>query len=599
MPIEMYGRSWPEGSSRLQIELTCYRYADKWGLDRLKHCKAAFSLLYPELRDTYFSWTEWILKGLCEESKTGTGFLSILGASGTGKSLTVGYWVVLDWLADPENTITLASSTTIADLNNRIWKYIRKSYQGLGYDVGKLRLSKPEAILSDTLQGGIYAIALNNDPDGQSLAGFHPKRLRIIVDEATAISPGLLAYRENWAAAGKESMLVTMSNFRGFDNLCATVSEPVDGWGSIDYESTTWWKSKVGGQVILLDGLKSPVYVRPELETKLPFLRKKRDIDAAIMNMGDKHPRVMQFIRSIPVFDEGKKTVLTRRKILDSGAEERVRWAGLGQTKLLALDPAFVTGGDSAVLQPGIMGWDTEGRQVIELGTPIYIPISSASVKPVEYQILEFVVKHCEKEGIKPEHFVLDGAGQGRGLGSIFQWEWSDKVLVIQPGYSATERMVDWDLQKTAKELYDRFVTELWFETRRYVESGQIRNFVGAAAAQFCNRLYEDSKVKIRLETKREYKARMFGEEATKGSPDEGDSVSYLIHLAQEAGLTYMAKVPAWGNVGIEDWRTKQHRAVAEWVSEKEKAWEESLQVKSETGMSLEMEYDGGVISDD
>lgn len=601
MTIEMYGKQFPDNTTRLQIELTMYRWSPP-NEDRVKHCKNAYALLFPEMIPTWNSWSEKMLRGFCLESRVGGGLLSVLGASGTGKSMTMGYLSVLDWLAAPDDTLILTASDTIAGLNQRIWKYVRQAYRNIPFDVGNLRLSKPEAIVANNLEGGINAVALENDPGSEKLKGFHPKRLRIIVDEATAVTAACLAHEQNWKSAGKEFILVCLSNFRGFDNLAGVVSEPVHGYSSIDYDITEQWESKLGGTVILLDALRSPVYLNPHLKTKLPFLKTKDEIDKIIYGtedrpgLGENHPRVLQYIRSIPSWDEGSKTVLTRKMITKGGAQQKPTYAGWGQTKLLSLDPAFVTSGDECILQEGILGYETDGTQILEYTETTSIPLNSNSPIPTEYQILDFVVKYCTERNIPPENFVMDAAGQGRGLGSIFQYEWSNRVLLLQPGNSPTDRIVDFEFRKTAKDVYDRYLTELWYNARLFVETSQLRGLPDDAANELCTRIYDDSKPKIRLETKPEYKLRTCGMDSIKGSPDKSDACTYLLALAQDHGLTLANRKRAYGHVTIQTRQSKREEAVSEWLAERNKAWEE--QQSQSGGNPLEIDYSGSVIED-
>jgi hypothetical protein len=599
--MEMYGREWPDGTTRLQIELTMYRHAPP-GDERFHHCKIAYAMLYPELIPTWNSWSEKIMYHFCHEARVGGCLLSILGASGTGKSMTMGYLSVLDWLAAPDDTLILTASDTIAGLNQRIWKYVRQAYRNIPFQVGNLRLSKPEAIVADNLEGGINAVALENDPGSEKLKGFHPKRLRIIVDEATAVSAACLAHEQNWKSAGKEFILVCLSNFRGFDNLAGVVSEPVNGYASIDYDITQTWKSKLNGTVILLDALQSPVYKNPHLKSKLPFLKTKEEIDRIIYGtedhpgLGENHPRVLQYIRSIPAWDEGARTVLTRKMLTKGGAFQPAKWAGWGRTELLSLDPAFVTSGDECILQRGTLGYETDGTQVLEFGETISIPINSNSATPTEYQILEYVVSYCVKHNIPPENFAMDAAGQGRGLGSIFQYEWSDKVLLVQPGQSPSEKIVDFQFNKTAREVYDRYLTELWYDARTFVETAQLRKLPEKAANELCTRIYNDTKAKIRLETKPEYKLRTSGMDSVDGSPDTSDACTYLIALAQEHGLQLANRKRAYAEVKIETRQSREEQAVADWIAQREAAWVAEQNVAN--SVTIEYDYSGDNITD-
>lgn len=599
--FEHYGRVWGKGTTALQIELTCYRYAPP-GEKKFLHCKNAFALLFPHRIATWNSWSEKIMRGFCDESRVGGGILSVIGAAGCGKSDTVGYLMTLDFLAAPDDTLILCASDTIANLDKRVWKYSRAAYRGLPFEVGHFKQSKPESIVSDNDEGGLQCVALENDPSSEKLKGFHPKRLRIVIDEGTAINKAPLSHWQNWTAAGKEFCLIVLSNFKGFDNLCAEVSEPVHGYQSIDYNLTDIWKSKLGGTVILLDALKSPVYLNPELQTTLPFLRTKKEIDDIIhgtedqVGLGENHPRVMQYIRSIPVYDEGEKTILTQKMLTKGGASLPAKWAGWGRTDLLALDPSFVTGGDECILQRGLLGYENDGEQVLEFTDTISIPLNSSSPIPTEYQIMDFLTTYCEKEEIPPENVATDAAGQGRGLGSILHYDWSPRVMLLQPGNAPTDKIVDWTTKppKTAKEIYDRYVTELWYDMRLFVETAQIRGLPKVAASEFCTRIYDDSKVKTRLETKPEYKLRISGMDSVKGSPDRSDACTYLLALAQEHGFKLANRKRAYAHIVPVTRESQEQKYVQDWVDKRNQAWADEQNRQSDD--ALEYTYGGEIV---
>jgi hypothetical protein len=576
----LYGRDWGN-SSQLQIELSAYRHGltpAQGGLGKLEHFKNAYSILFPKLIPSYFSWTEEMFKAYAEESRIGGGIVSVLGGSGCGKSFSTGLWAFTDFMAAPDDTITLCASTTLEDLNQRIWKYIKETHEDLPFEFGRYQRARPACLISG--KGGIYAKALDGDPEAEGIKGFHPRRLRIIIDEGTAIPKTILNAYENWISAGKEFLLIVLSNFRGLDNLCAEVSEPIGGWNSIDYENTSKWVTKKGGKCLLFDLTKSPVYKNPKLSepgSPLSFIRTKADIDKAIYGegkmggLGLTHPRVMQYIRSIPLFDDSVKTILNQKLIINADIHRVPKWAGFGQTKLAALDPAFVTDGDSCVLAFGTLGWEQSGKQILWNEDIVPIPIDSRAKLTTEYQILEFTVNECLKRGIPPENFIMDSCGTGRGLGSIFEHEWSDKINKIMPSQACSEEIVDFEFNKTAKEIYDRFVTQLWFQYRNYVESGQILNIHPEAIKQFCTRLYDDSRVKIVLVKKPDYKKRIYGDDEVKGSPDEADVSTYLHHLAVLKGMEHSRLRDTYSDQVATSQRDKFEAAVMEWHENKYK----------------------------
>lgn len=573
-----YKLDYPKNTSQLAIELNCYRYDHKikdGGLGKLQHFKNAYALAYPHLISSYNSWTDLIVTNLVANDKVGGGTTSILGGSGTAKSFTVGHWALLDWMADPFNTITILSSTTLPDLNQRVWKYVKEAHSNLPETirVGKLKLSKPEKIEERT--GMMLTAALDNDPEGESLKGFHPPRLRIFVDEATAMTPAVMNLWNNWTASGKSFLLGSMSNFRGLDNLCAKLSEPIGGWNSVNYSTAQSWITELGS-CVLLDLTKSPVYLNPALgapDGPLKFLRSKKSVDETINKLGENHPRVLQYIRSIPSFDESAKTVLTLKQIERCQVFRKPTWAGFGRKRLLALDPAFTADGDEAILAPGLLGYESGGRQILHCEPLISLKLDAESKTPAEYQILEQVVSYAQIHNYSPEDFIIDATGSGRGIASIFKKEWSEDIHIVDAVCKASDRIVDVENNRTAHDLYDRIVTELWFRMRDFVDSMQVTGMDKAAAIQFCSRLYEQKvNARIKIEPKPLYKRRMYGLDAATGSPDQADACVYLLELAIRKGLVIDEKKGLFEERVVTSYESKAQQVVQDWLRTREEA---------------------------
>ena len=66
---------------------------------------------------------------------------------------------------------------------------------------------------------------------------------------------------------------------------------------------------------------------------------------------------------------------------------------------------------------------------------------------------------------------------------------------------------------RLAAEVYDRKVTQLWWEARALLVSGQLKGLDGDTCSQFCKRTYEHGKDnegrKIKIETKAAFKSRL------------------------------------------------------------------------------------------
>jgi hypothetical protein len=85
--------------------------------------------------------------------------------------------------------------------------------------------------------------------------------------------------------------------------------------------------------------------------------------------------------------------------------------------------------------------------------------------------------------------------------------------------------------------VYDRRVTELWYNCREVLAAGQLRGLDQPTCSQFCSRTYELKSRKIRLETKAECKERIGR------SPDDADCAAVMVEVARHMGLSPKKRV--------------------------------------------------------
>ena len=135
----------------------------------------------------------------------------------------------------------------------------------------------------------------------------------------------------------------------------------------------------------------------------------------------------------------------------------------------------------------------------------------------------------CVGRHIHADHAAMDATGAGRVLHDIIAEKWSPMVLAVQFGGAPSERPVGMGNQ-TAKDLYDRRVSELWHVGIEYIRAGQIRNLTFELANEMKARHYEHTKtggLRIKVESKTDMKSRVGF------SPDIADSYMILLELAR------------------------------------------------------------------
>jgi hypothetical protein len=277
------------------------------------------------------------------------------------------------------------------------------------------------------------------------------------------------------------------------------------------------WETK-RGICIHLDGLESPRV--KEGDEFYPGLLRQIDIDNEAKAYGEDSPEFWRTRRGFLAPQGTTKTVLSVAMIRKFHAREKAVWVS-GFTKAACLDPSF-EGGDRCVLR--FLKWGMIVRpglpdiMAVSFGQPIIIKVSATSQEPIHYQIVRQVKDECEKEGVPPDLFALDTTGEGGGLASIFQREWSPLIEMVEFGGRPSERPVSEHNPKSESQEYLNQVTALWYGFRTGVQNDHVRDLDNDTCIEFCQRLYVMRGNMKQVETKAEMKRR------TKKSPDLSDN---------------------------------------------------------------------------
>ncbi len=229
-----------------------------------------------------------------------------------------------------------------------------------------------------------------------------------------------------------------------------------------------------------------------------------------------------------------QKTVLTMPMIVRGRAKERAVF-DVDYVQGASLDPAF-EGGDRCVLRFGKCG-NENGKKVMSLGEKIFIKTKTSVDDPIHFQIVRQTKAACEDRGISPYMFALDSTGEGGGLASIFQREWSPEILCVEFGGRPSKHPVSQTNPKRADQEYDRQVTDLWFFFRLLVQNEQVRDLDDDTAMEFCRRWYEMKGPYISIETKAKMKER------TRMSPDLADNAVIMSRLFRDRAGLRLSKV--------------------------------------------------------
>lgn len=563
MPLELYGLD-PKGleqAKQADIELMLAfnqrLFAAKGWLGRYEHLRNAIDLLwnlpkrmraeqqgrkdYDPRKEDAFIWNEWtelMMREFCE-----TPWRTITGPNASWKTTSTALYHLCAWYSSPHNTLVIVTSTSLDGLRARMWKEIIKYHRMVHSGLGNLVQSEIALqFRKGDLDAGIFGVATGQDGDVDKavnkILGRHNTNTYAAVDEMQATNAALVKGAISLQAGADKFEFTGLGNADNELDPHGQMSEPVNGWDSITPEAERWETKR--GVCIHLDGLRSPRVI--EGDEFYPGLLRRQDIDDTIRDHGEDSPEFWSKRRGFWAPQGVTRTVLSTTLIQKFHAREKAIWVS-GFKKGACLDPSF-EGGDRCVLR--FLKWGMIVRpglpdvMALAFGKPIIIKVSATSQEPIHYQIVRQVKDECEKEGVPPDCFALDSTGEGGGLASIFQREWSPAIVLVEFGGRPSERPVSEHNKKPESQEYVNKVTSLWYGFRTGVQNDHVRELDNDTCIEFCQRLYYMRGNMKQVETKTEMKLR------TKKSPDLSDNAVVGWELfRQKENLTGTGEVTA------------------------------------------------------
>lgn len=547
-----YGRYWDDRWSDSAIELYCF---NEWlteedgGLGREQHFINALKLLWPKLE--WNDWLDWQVRQFCAPENWiidgSSKFLNIncTGCATSSKTFTWSLIALTWWLAGPFESRVAICSIQHQMIRSRVWPVIIGHMNQLPGKIGHLIDSKTtiqatrgddkHSIFGQAVATGETAKAV------QKLAGIHPRRYMIVVDEAPGTPEAVFESVGNASKACAEFILVTLGNATSRMDPHGRICEPVDGWMSINQDTGQWrtrgvreWAIKPG-VCLHFHGKRSPNVRRGKtifsylysFENWKDAKGREDTLDYWKMDAGFWPPEGI----SNTIFDEA-----TVEKV---GAKDTVLFRSM-KDKLGAMDPAY--GGDEPVLRFANLGDMEDGKRVLQCVEKVPLRLSEEDRLPVDYQLARQAIEACKARGVKPECFALDITGRGAAIRSIMVEEWSPLVVGVEFGGAPSSTPVSADDGTLCKDAYDRRVTELWYNARELLLASQLKGLDVETVRQFCSRTYgyKGQGRKKCVEPKEECKLRLGR------SPDDADTVAILVELARQRGLS-----PSRGIIGV------------------------------------------------
>lgn len=474
-------------------------------------------------------WAEKMTERACEHA-----YLGISGAASCGKSDWGAMWGLVNWICAPDSTKILITSTTMKDAQKRIWGSVRDYYYGasqklMGKYVHSFGQIRTNAMASDPTasdKSGIELIPCGQSKETQAigrLIGMKAPRMIVIADELPELTPALLEASESNLSANPVFQFIGLGNHVSWLDPFGVFVTPKAGINSVTVDDEEWETNR--GVCIHFDGTKSPNFDFDKDVYPIYGRKQKREHDKLpTTSIG-----FWRFCRSFPPQDSEAGQLYSEIEIIANGCVSQPHWKG-PVTKLAALDPAFVTGGDRCIGIAGMLGDTVDGQRCLSvtLFKQFHEDVTDKDVAR-NFQIARQFVAWCKSIGVDPENAAVDATGGGVPFADILSQEWSPRIHRVSFGGAASDLPVDDIEGKPGKELYTNRVSEIWGRGVAYVRSGQFKGLPRELVKEMIARRYDDVKgatVRMRVKSKEEMKKLL------KMSPDLADSFFIMLDLA-------------------------------------------------------------------
>lgn len=498
-----------------------------------------------------------------DQIKTNSSLL-LMGAASMSKSYGAGAWLLLDWVRDPEYTSVSLCGPSEDHLKSNLFTHLvtmhSQSALPLPGVVGDLFIGLDPRKRKGAIRGVV--IPIGQRPAGR-LQGSkrvprktpHPKlgamsRMRIFLDELEKIPLGVWKDVDNVFAnldTDPDGFKI-IGAFNPEDPVGQTAQrcEPEKGWAELDLDNDELWTSKRGWKVLRLDAAKCENVV--EKKVVFPGLQTYEGFQRIIQNAGGVDtPGYYTMARAIfprsgAVYSVISSTSLQRARgeylfaeppvkcaSVDSALEgsdaAEMAYGRFGKAYGVKLPPTFEHPQGQKILFT-----DDRGRR--QLRWALQVDQIFQLPKADTVKMAEQIKAECIRLGVSPNWLMLDITGNGTGVHDLLKSLWSPEVRGVNYSESASETKILVEDTKTAREDYERAVSELWFALKKWMEFDFCR--IGPAAfseeleKEICGRRYKPGKTS-RVEDKPSYKSR------GNNSPNKADAVTLLLHGVRKA----------------------------------------------------------------
>jgi hypothetical protein len=502
------------------------------------------------------------------------------GAASMGKSYDLGVWHYLDWRRDPLFTSVQVIGPSENHLQRNLFTHLVKLHRNASIPFPQAEVMQL-GITTDPHErsAGIFGVVI---PLGKRSSGRlqgvkismrptpHPKfgptsRLRVMLEEAENIPVGIWEDVTNIisnAAGGTERFKISAPfNPKDPNGPCAQRCEPVDGWTSLDVETSESWESRRGWHVTRIDAYKSENVV---LGTEKYFgLQTKEGLAKLIQNAGGVGtPGYYTMARGWFPPSGVDLAVIPQHLMHDIVGE----YIFTGTPEVCAGVDVALEGEDTAVMCLGrtgrASGWrkqasslfpkgevaefkDAKGnkihKQVVQLDSIFPLPKGDTT------RLVASIIDVCKGARVNGAYLGVDRTGNGAGVHDVLVRTYNSACKGINPSTSPTEKRIMEEDQKLPSDEYAWLISELWFAMRKYIEYQFIK--IASNVPQdplwheLTGRRFLLSGAKTKVESKKEYKSR------GSRSPDRADAFSIMLHAVR----LNLAGPPSATNVGAPD----------------------------------------------
>ena len=565
MGVQKYGKQFPAGTSRLDMELWCLRHdkrADNEGgrLSSFDHFKNATDIIFNNPESTrkhvWHDWSEKNIKAFLGNREPKR-FLGVAGASSGGKSNDAALFCIIMYLSGPTETLCVLTSTTLKTAGHRIWKAAREYWSQVefffnqqGAPIPGKAVHSQKEIRGLTKTGefwdgsGLCVIAADKaagEESGSKLKGMKAPEVPqiggmfiLVADELPDLSYNVVSIAYSNLINNPQFVMIALGNpdlkLDSFGRFCT----PKDGWPSV--KGKLEWDT-LRGRVICYNNEENPRVIEEDDLTpaqkknhipKCHWMPGRAEMQAAERDFGRNSRKYCGMYLGSWSDEKDAGCVYSETELM--GSEDNVDWDNDSPRHFASgLDSSFTTGGDRSVAVEGICGRVKGQKVLLVTGYKVFDMEDGVQLAPSHQIVQQWRDRSIEKL-ISPSATGFDNSGAGLAFGHIVDMEWSPTVKKINFGGAPSGRK--YSLEGDTKLEFSNRVSELWIQPKQYFRHSQIRGLSPEIVQELVVRRYRDKGdgAKLCVERKTDYKSR------TGSSPDLADAFCVLVDVCIQNG---------------------------------------------------------------